>query len=199
MAVDMSLDERGLNEIIKAVGPKYEPATLDRSALRRAIDESNKTTEKISRDRHGARSRKRLKRLRQVRETAEQLASLLETKDDASEMIEKLYGEWPLTMVIRLAAYVEALEEVLGDPPRGPTVNEWLAGVDLPCIFKEHFHRKPGSSWNNAKADGPCVRFIASAMRELGKPYSRASIIRAMTRFRTLRNRRSLVRQSNVT
>jgi hypothetical protein len=68
----------------------------------------------------------------------------------------------------------------------------------LPCVFEEHFHRKPGGSRNktNKKGDGPCVRFIEATMRELGKPYSPASILRAMTRLRGLKDSRSRVRQN---
>ena len=95
LAVDMSLDERGLDKIIKAVGKKFVPAGLDRSALRRAIDESEKRAEIIAVHRRGARARKLLQKLKQVRETAEQLAVLLNTKDDASDLIQKLCGEWP--------------------------------------------------------------------------------------------------------
>jgi hypothetical protein len=43
------------------------------------------------------------------------------------------------------------------------------------------------------------VRFIEATMRELGKPYSPASILRAMTRLRSLRNSRSRVRKGNAT
>ena len=146
----MSLDERGLDKIIKAVGKKFVPAGLDRSALRRAIDDSEKSAEIIAVHRRGARARKLLKRLKQVRETAEQLAVLLDTKDDASDLIQELCGEWPKAMVSRLIVYVEALEDVLGDgkPSQwgNPSANEWLAGVELPCVFEEHFHREPGGS-----------------------------------------------------
>ena len=84
--------------------------------------------------------------------------------------------------------------------PQGPNAKEWLAGVELPCVFEEHFHRKPGRSRNkDGEADGPCVRFIATTMLELGKQYSAESIPRVMTRLRALRDRRRLVRQSNAT
>ena len=111
----MSLDKRSLDEIITAVGKKFEPADLDRSALRHAIDESEKRAEIISVHRRGARARKLLKKLKQVRETAEQLAVLLNTKDDASDLIQELYGEWPKAVVSRLIVYVEVLEQVLSD------------------------------------------------------------------------------------
>jgi len=209
----MPLDEHGLDKIIKAVGSRYVPATLDRSALRRAIHESDKSAEIISADRRGARARKRLKRLKQVRETAKQLASLLEVKDDASDMIENLWsksarplGEWPLALVSRLIVdVVEASEHALSNPePRqwaNPTANEWLAGAELPCVFEEHFRREPGVSRNKThkKGSGPCVRFIEATMRELGVCYSPASILRTMTRLRDLRDRRRLVRQGKAT
>ena len=199
----MPLNERSLDEIIKAVGKKFVPADLDRSELRRAIDESEKHAEIISVHRRGTRARKLLKQLKQVRKTTDQLALLLDAKNDASDLIQKLCGEWPKDMVGRLIAHVEALEQGLSDgkPSQwgNPTANEWLAGAELPCVFEEHFHRKPGGSRNKTRKQGggPCVRFIEATMREWGKPYEPASILRAMTRLRALQTRRSLVRQNN--
>jgi hypothetical protein len=213
MAGEMPLDEHGIDKIIAAVRSNYVPPNLDRSALRRAIDESEKSAKIISANRRGARARKRLKRLKQIRETAEQLASLLEVKDDASDPIEKLWsksaqrlGDWPLALVSRLIVdHVEAIEHALSnaEPSQwgNPTANEWLAGAELPCVFEEHFRRKPGGSRNKThkKGDGPCVRFIEATMRELGVRYSPASILRTMTRLRALRDHRRLVRQGKVT
>ena len=109
-------------------------------------------------------------------------------------------------MVSRLIVdIVEAIERALGNPqPRqwdNPTAKEWLAGAELPCVFEEHFRRKPGGSRNKThkKGGGPCVRFIEATMRELGMRYSPASILRTMTRLRDLRDRRRLVRQGNAT
>jgi hypothetical protein len=156
----MSLDKRSLDEIITAVGKKFERADLDRSALRHAIDESEKRAEIISVHRRGARARKLLKQLKQIRKTAEQLEVLLNTKDDASDLIQKLCGEWPKAMVSRLIVVVETLEQLLSDSKPSqwgnPSAKEWLAGVELPCVFKEHFHREPGGSRNKArKVGGP--------------------------------------------
>jgi hypothetical protein len=171
----MPADEHGIDRIIEAVRSRYVPATLDRSALRRAIQMSDKLAELISAHRNGARARKRLKRIKQFREMAKELASWFEIKDDASDMIEKnwtisvpLPDEWPLALVSKfIVAVAEAGENMLSDPEPSqwgnPTVKEWLAGVELPCVFEEYFLRKPGSSRNLAgKAGGPCVRFIAS-------------------------------------
>ena len=198
----MPLNERGLDQIIRAVGKNFVPADLDRSALRRAIDESENFAEIISVHRRGARARKLLKQLKQVRETTDHLALLLDAKNDASDLIQKLSGEWPKVIVSRLIVDVEALEHVLGKgkPPQGrnPSAKEWLAGVELPCVFDENFHRKPGGSRSKAgKAGGPCVRFIEATMRELGKPYDPVSILRAMTRQRAQQASRSRVRQTN--
>ena len=171
----MPLNKRGLDKIIIAVGKNFVPADLDRSALRRAIDDSEKSAEIIAVQRHGAPARKLLKQFKQVRETTDQLALLLDAKNDASDLIQELCGEWPKAMVSRLIVDVEALEWVLGNRefPQGPNAKEWLAGVELPCVFEEHFHRKPGRSRNkDGEPDGPCVRFIATTMLELGKQYS---------------------------
>jgi hypothetical protein len=147
--VEMSLDEHGVDRIIEAVGRRYIPPTLDRFTLRRAIQESDRGAEILSAHRHGARSRKQLERLKQVSGTAKQLAALLEAKDDASEMIESLCGEWPRAMVSRLIDYVEALVEVLSGQGSSqwdnPTANEWLAGVELPCVFASIFAETPAA------------------------------------------------------
>jgi hypothetical protein len=196
----MPLDERGLNKIIEAVGRRYTPTTLDRSALRRALDKSEKSAETISKNRHGARARKRIERLKQILEVVEQLELLLKAQDDASHIIRECFGEGPLVTVIQLIGEVEALLHVLSDhaPSQwgNPTTNEWLAGAELPCVFEEYFCRKPGASRNKAhkKGGGPCVRFIEATMLELGRPYSTASILRAMTRLRALRESRRLSR-----
>jgi hypothetical protein len=204
MAVDLSLDARGVDRIIQAVGKGYEPANLDRSALRRAIDESAKSAEIISAYRQGTPLRYQIKRLKQIRKTAQQLASSLEVKDVTTDMIQQGLGEPPLAMISRLIIALEVIEHVLGDlkPSKwgNPTANEWFAGVELPCVFEEHFYRKTGRSRNkDGKADGPCVRFIATTMLELGTQYSSESITRVMTRLRPLRDRRRLLRQSNAT
>ena len=73
---------------------------------------ARKRAEIIAVHRHGARGRKLLKQLKQVRETTEQLALLLDAKDDASDLIQELCGEWPKAMASRLIVDVEALERV---------------------------------------------------------------------------------------
>jgi hypothetical protein len=202
MVADMSLDAQTLDRVIQAVGKKYELANLDRSALRHELDESKNSAEVISANRHGARSRARLKHLKKIRESAEQLSSLLQIKDDAIDLIRGLRDdlrETTLTTITRLIISVESIEHVLGTAAGSkygnPTAVEWLAGVELPCIFEEHFHRKAGGSRNaEGRPDGPCVRFVESALRELGFQYSAESILRAMTGLRTLRLNRRLVR-----
>jgi hypothetical protein len=201
----MPVYEDGVDRIIAAVGHKYVPDTLDRSALRRAINESEKRAKIISANRHGARARNRLKRVRGIRDAAKELASLLEVKDDASDLIDEICGEWPQTTVRWLIAYCAAIEEVFGKLKASrwgnPTVNEWLAGAELPCVFAEHFRRPPGGSRNKTyqKGGGPCVRFIEATMRELGRLYSAASIVRALTGQHRLREHLLLVRQGKPT
>ena len=63
---------------------------------------------------------------------------------------------------------------------------------------KNIFTESPVARENKArKVGGPCVRFIEATMRELGKSYDPASILRAMTSLRALQASRSLVRQNN--
>jgi hypothetical protein len=209
----MPLDEQSVDKTIKAVGKKYGPAAIDRSALRRAIEESEKGAEIIAVYRRGARAQKLRERLKQFRVAAKQLAAMLEVNDDASRMIESFIGEWPRAMVSRLSDHVEALEKLNSEalaavlrmqrPSRwgNPNANAWLAGVELPLVFEEHFGRPPGISRSKTyeKGSGPCVRFIESTMLELGKRYSTASILRAMTQLRGLRDSRSHVRRSKAT
>ena len=106
-------------------------------------------------------------------------------------------------MVSRLIVDVRTLEQVLSDSKPSqwgnPSANEWLAEWNCRLCSKNIFHREPGGSRNKArKVGGPCVRFIEATMRELGKPYDPASILRAMTRLRALQASRSLVRQTRV-
>jgi hypothetical protein len=60
---------------------------------------------------------------------------------------------------------------------------EHIAGTYLPAIFERHLC---GSRGRSRKADGtptgPCVRFVHQAMAELGMPYDKESIVRAMSR-----------------
>ena len=187
----MSLDKRSLDEIIKAVGKKFEPADLDRSALRRAIDESEKRAEIISAHRRGARARKLLKRLKQVRETAEQLAVLLNTKDDASDLIQELCGEWPKAMVSRLIVYVEALEQVLSDgkpsmrgiPMQMSGSPAWNCRVYSKNIFTES---PVARETRPAKLAAPVYVSSKPPCANWASPTIRASILRAMTRLRAL-------------
>jgi hypothetical protein len=203
----MPLDEHSIDRIIEAVGDRYVPATLDKSSLRRAIQKSDIKAEIISAHRHGARTPNWRKRLKQFREMAKPLALWFEVKDDATDIIEEVWSKsirqpdgWPLALLTGVIVDVcEACEDTLRNADvklsqwGNPTANEWLAGVELPCVFEEHFLGKPGGSRNIAgKAGGPCVRFIASTMLELGKPYSPESILRAMTRLRRLRETRSI-------
>ena len=89
---------------------------------------------------------------------ANQLAEWLEVKDDARDLIEKVWSrqrpnEWPLELVSGVIVDIGmACEDTLSNADaehpqwRNPNANEWLAGAELPCVFEEHFGRRPGVS-----------------------------------------------------
>lgn len=90
-----------------------------------------------------------------------------------------------------------AIEEALGMNAWSPV--EWLVGQTLVAIYEKHWGEKAGYSIRRDKGDGLVVgRYIDFAEAVLnflqifpqGKPYSRASIARAVTKCRSGKPRR---------
>ena len=81
---------------------------------------------------------------------------------------------------------------------RVPSPREWLAAVELPNIFEEFFNRKAGRSRRGQTPSGPTVHFVAAVMNEVDRPIAAETIVRAMTQYSELRQRRRSVRLSRV-
>jgi hypothetical protein len=198
----MSIDDLAIDRILEAVGQNFVPADLDRPAMRDAIEKAWATQRKIDEYRPGPRGRACSKQLAGIYEAAAALLSLLTTDNDASQWVTKIDPKAALS-VRRLVAVVDSLKgtldesakETTANHARVPTAADWFAGVELPCVFQECFHRKAGVSRNAGKPDGPCVRFVRAVLAEIKLPFADESIARAMTRFAELRERRRLVRQ----
>lgn len=77
---------------------------------------------------------------------------------------------------------LERLSEIVEDFKTDSPM-EYIAGVQLPAIFERHLHGSRGRSRTaDGTPGGPCVRFVHQAMIELGMPYDKELIIRAMSR-----------------
>lgn len=156
--------------------------------------------ETIALYRPGARLHNCIKELKTIGKAAEKLVLLLNVNSDAVNIIVKLLGERPRAenslLIGGVKAIVDTMEHKAWSKHGNPTHAEWLAGVELPCIFEEHFKRPAGKSRNNDKPAGPCVRFIETSMTEMGMKYSGESIMRAMTKYRLLRPLRRDIRRT---
>jgi hypothetical protein len=198
------IDEQALDQILHHVGQQFVPADLNRAELRKAIATAIKTKEKLDRLRPGKNSRALRKSMEGIRQAAEALDGCLNNNNDARQLIE---GVLPSISkdVIRITCAAQAIAEILHESeedesakysPRVPTANEWLAGVELPLVFEEFFHRKEGRSRSGRKPAGPTVRFVYAVMSEIGIQFAEESIVRAMTRLADIRERRCTVRNT---
>jgi hypothetical protein len=134
----------------------------------------------------------RLKLLRRIRKLAEKVTGL--TKTDW--WIRAGVGDnlpTPDTLR-RMEAWQARLKEGstrkgCAENDRRITANESLAGVTLPVIFETHFggtvkYRRDG----DGTPEGEVIAFVETAMRELGRFYSRGAIGKAITAFRARRD-----------
>jgi hypothetical protein len=207
------LDEQGLDRVLAKVGQRFVPKDLDRTGLRDAIARAVESKENIDRYRGGKRSRAVRESLQRIRQKAEELDACLRENNDAMRMIEKLQPS-ASEDVIRILCTAGGLEQALGESNervisryarRIPTSNEWLAGVELPLVFEDFFHRKAGLSQSRSKhkhsgrrapPSGPTVRFVSAVMIETGTPFANGSIGRAMTALAKIRDSRRAVRHN---
>jgi hypothetical protein len=95
---------------------------------------------------------------------------------------------------------LHAIEQVLArDSDRSSiSVNEWLVGAELPCIYEEFLRKPSGVSRNNQKPSGPMVRFIMAVLKASGIQFADESIARAYTKCDKLRESRREVRQHDM-
>jgi hypothetical protein len=198
----MSIDDLAIDRILEAVGQKFVPADLDRPAMRDAIEKAWAMQGKIDKNRPGPRARTCSKQLAGIYEAADALLALLTTDNDATEWVTKIVPE-AASNVRRLGVVVDSIKRTLDDSEndttanyrRVPTGTEWLAGVELPCIYEEYFERDAAVSRNAGRPNGPCVRFLKAILAEMKLPFADESIVRAMTRFAELREGRRVARQ----
>jgi hypothetical protein len=198
-AAARDITEAGVDRILAAVGEKFIPAQLNKAALvrgfvlcrrwyRRALYLSSDEPEKTL-----------IRQLEQTRKTAKRLEQLL-----ASDDIQSLLFWWfspEDSLKANVSLLVVKIDEALADGPgwrkelypesfKALSAFDWLAGLYLPDVFELAFGRPPSTS-----ESGPTIRFVEAALAELkitkgGKPYSRASIARAIRNLRAGRIRR---------
>jgi hypothetical protein len=193
------ISDKAAGRILGAVGKKFVPADLDRSALRAAIEQAWVAREIIDKNRPGPRLRRCLNQLDHAYKAADKLASTLVANNDLVERVTDLVPEAILN-IRQVAIVIKVLKERIGnyrtianEYRRVPTATEWLAGVELPCIYEVHFRRGTGVSRDkvSGKPGGPMVRFIAAALNEARVPVKDETIVRAVTEFAALRKRRA--------
>jgi hypothetical protein len=198
------IDEQALDRILSHVGERFVPADLDRAALRGAIARAIATKQKIDRSRPSKYSRALRKGVASIHQAAEVLGARLKDNNHARQLIADVLPSVSED-VIHIIAAAEAIAEVLGESHkeirakydrRLPSANEWLAGVELPLIFEEFFHRRAGRSRSDGGPAGPTVRFVHAVMTEIGTPLAKESIVRAMTGLAEIRKRRRSVRKT---
>ena len=144
---------------------------------------------------HAKKQPARLRRLQDIRRAAEDLKRLLEEDAQSGLALSKypFTGSDPLTMLNQLTNYVNRVLEPPEPPDGMPTRPVPLKGsafdwamLSLMELYSKYFRRKAGISRFGGKIDGPFIRFVDAALRELkifndGKPYSRETIARAVT------------------
>ena len=161
--------EEALDRILDEVHPKFVPKSLDRDALRIGIQEAAAGRDAFARIHSGRRARANAKILKDIREGAQSLAALLEGNDEI-----KHYLRTACRTVLRdltlLSSVAAALEQYPSEPSqdarnvhdRIPSPNEWLAGVG----------------------------YVTAVMSEMGIQFKAETIVRAMTRYSEILERR---------
>ena len=186
------MDDEALTRILDVVGSRFIPANLDRDGLRVDIQLAAMWWMQITGEK---KQPARLRRLQDIRRTAEDLKRLLEEDAQSGLALSKypFTGSDPLTMLNQLTNYVNRVLEPPEPPDGMPTRPVPLKGsafdwamLSLMELYSKYFRRKAGISRSGGKIDGPFIRFVDAALRELkifndGKPYSRETIAKAVT------------------
>jgi hypothetical protein len=186
------MDDEALTRILDVVGSRFIPANLDRDGLRVDIQLAAMWWMQITGEK---KQPARLRRLQDIRRAAEDLNRLLEEDAQSGLALSKypFTGSDPLTMLNQLTNYVNRVLEPPEPPDGMPTRPVPLKGsafdwamLSLMELYSKYFRRKAGISRSGGKIDGPFIRFVDAALRELkifndGKPYSRETIARAVT------------------
>ena len=185
-------------QILEAVSLEFAPPNLDFDLLERSIEECVECYSRALKVRRNNDERMdKINRLRQICETAQQLANLLEQEDE-SDWREQLEDQ-----IRRKKSELEDLEwgARLSEPDRElkaayrrQSAFDLLVGVLLPRIFERHFGVKPTYMKNGPTAF--YVRFVRAVLRRSGitkkgdKPYAPGTIVKALNDATNDRSRR---------
>jgi hypothetical protein len=201
------ISDDAIGRILDAVGEGFVPADLDRSALCAAIEQAWASREIIEKNRPGPRLKKCLEQLDGVHEAANSLLSVLTADNNATELVTELLPNG-VSNVELLANAAKALRQTFSEhiettrknyQHRIPTAVEWLAGVELPCIYEEFIDLAAGRSRANksGKPSGPMVRFIAAVLNKAQLRAEDETIVRAFSRLSGVRKRRMALRRDH--
>jgi hypothetical protein len=150
-----------------------------------------------------------LARLKAIHKHASALANELATDEENGGMFTEHWPEhWPEDMpaasnlvnkmreVVKQSGWLEASPQNIAAETRAAygaadiSALDWLVGARLPAIY-ENFFREPATAYR----EGPYLDFALQVLAEFeikndGQPYSRETIITALTRTRSGRSRR---------
>jgi hypothetical protein len=161
--------------------------------------------------------RARSKRFRAIQKHAKELARLLEEDEAEEALIRDNWREILPKEMLSPREFAEILYRLLmnlkhlwkDDSPdslrehiamvekdygRGASAFEWLAGAELPRVFKKFFG-EPRFGRTEQGPTGPFIHFVLAVLREFkitnrGKPYRAETIAMALTNARAGRSRR---------
>jgi hypothetical protein len=161
--------------------------------------------------------RARSKRFRAIQKHAKELARLLEEDEAEEALIRDNWREILPKEMLSPREFAEILYRLLmnlkhlwkDDSPdslrehiamvekdygRGASAFEWLAGAELPRVFKKFFG-EPRFGRTEQGPTGPFIHFVLAVLREFkitnrGKPYRAETIAVALTKARAGRPRR---------
>jgi CHAD domain-containing protein len=154
-------EQATLDRILAKIGKKFIPDDLNRMALWIAVKQAADDKKNVDRYRSRARTHAIVKSMKRVRNAAESLAAVIKENEDTRELlveqlasIQQLIGS--VSNIVQLLTRSNVAIRARYD--RIPSANDWLAGIELPLIFEDFFHRKPGRSRVNDKPGGPGQR-----------------------------------------
>jgi CHAD domain-containing protein len=153
-------EQATLDRILAKIGKKFIPDDLNRMALWIAVKQAADDKKNVDRYRSRARTHAIVKSMKRVRNAAESLAAVIKENEDTCELlVEQLASIQQLIgSVSNIVQLLTRSNVAIRARDRIPSANDWLAGIELPLIFEDFFHRKPGRSRVNDKPGGPGQR-----------------------------------------
>jgi hypothetical protein len=186
------LDDEGVTEVLKHVGPNDAPGNLDREELRNEINaawdfyhgyeaESSKGRRAQLRSYAGKLCRA-AQNLSGVLDQSDPLATSLRKRIShrirLNEFRERLHGLVQLCQVLStLYNDASSMSDEIGVSPL-----YLFLGDSLPSTFEKHF-KQPAKRTRNAGGhlDGPFIRFATAVTARLGNPVTGETVSKAMT------------------